>query len=145
MYPIAAGAALRYAFVGAGRRSLPLGPPIGARGNCRQGLRAKDTLAEWLRRRPAKPMGSPRVGSNPTGVAIAYVGGFALRPGQGAVVNRANDLVQMWPWPDSSLQSLVPKTNALSIMQQSRATASPLVRSAALPWRVDESAFPFQS
>ena len=31
-----------------------------------------DTLAEWLRRRPAKPMGSPRVGSNPTGVACAY-------------------------------------------------------------------------
>ena len=29
---------------------------------------AMDTLAEWLRRRPAKPMGSPRVGSNPTGV-----------------------------------------------------------------------------
>ena len=29
---------------------------------------ARDTLAEWLRRRPAKPMGSPRVGSNPTGV-----------------------------------------------------------------------------
>ena len=29
---------------------------------------SKDTLAEWLRRRPAKPMGSPRVGSNPTGV-----------------------------------------------------------------------------
>ena len=28
----------------------------------------RDTLAEWLRRRPAKPMGSPRVGSNPTGV-----------------------------------------------------------------------------
>ena len=23
-----------------------------------------DTLAEWSRRRPAKPMGSPRVGSN---------------------------------------------------------------------------------
>jgi hypothetical protein len=31
---------------------------------------AIDTLAEWLRRRPAKPMGSPRVGSNPTGVAL---------------------------------------------------------------------------
>ena len=31
---------------------------------------AKDTLAEWLRRRPAKPMGSPCVGSNPTGVGI---------------------------------------------------------------------------
>ena len=29
-----------------------------------------DTLAEWLRRRPAKPMGSPRVGSNPTGVVF---------------------------------------------------------------------------
>ena len=27
-----------------------------------------DTLAERLRRRPAKPMGSARVGSNPTGV-----------------------------------------------------------------------------
>ena len=34
------------------------------------GVRAKDTLAEWLRRRPAKPMGSPRVGSNPTGVVL---------------------------------------------------------------------------
>ena len=30
--------------------------------------KAEDTLAERLRRRPAKPMGSPRVGSNPTGV-----------------------------------------------------------------------------
>ena len=29
-----------------------------------------DTLAERLRRRPAKPMGSPRVGSNPTGVDL---------------------------------------------------------------------------
>ena len=37
---------------------------------------AEDTLAERLRRRPAKPMGSPRVGSNPTGVDFcekAYV------------------------------------------------------------------------
>lgn len=32
-----------------------------------------DTLAEWLRRRPAKPMGSPRVGSNPTGVDVSWV------------------------------------------------------------------------
>ena len=32
--------------------------------------RAHDTLAEWSRRRPAKPMGSPRVGSNPTGVVV---------------------------------------------------------------------------
>ena len=30
-----------------------------------------DTLAEWLRRRPAKPMGSTRAGSNPAGVALA--------------------------------------------------------------------------
>ena len=35
-------------------------------------LLADDTLAEWLRRRPAKPMGSPRVGSNPTGVVFAH-------------------------------------------------------------------------
>ena len=30
-----------------------------------------DTLAEWPRRRPAKPM-APRVGSNPTGVALMH-------------------------------------------------------------------------
>ena len=30
-----------------------------------------DTLAEWLRRRPAKPVGSARVGSNPTGVVYS--------------------------------------------------------------------------
>ena len=33
-------------------------------------INTKDTLAERLRRRPAKPMGSPRVGSNPTGVVF---------------------------------------------------------------------------
>ena len=32
-----------------------------------------DTLAERLRRRPAKPMGSPRVGSNPKGVVIDLI------------------------------------------------------------------------
>ena len=32
---------------------------------------SEDTLAERLRRRPAKPMGSPRMGSDPTGVDIA--------------------------------------------------------------------------
>ena len=37
------------------------------------GRRVKDTLAERLRRRPAKPMGSPRVGSNPTGVVLAGI------------------------------------------------------------------------
>ena len=48
-----------------------------------------DTLAEWLRRRPAKPMGSPCVGSNPTGVVLishplaAREGGFFFsRPQQ---------------------------------------------------------------
>ena len=35
------------------------------------GRNVKDTLAERLRRRPAKPMGSPRVGSSPTGVVLA--------------------------------------------------------------------------
>ena len=39
---------------------------------------AEDTLAEWLRRRPAKPMGSPRVGSNPTGV-VRVQGGFVWK------------------------------------------------------------------
>jgi hypothetical protein len=29
-----------------------------------------DTLAEWLRRWPATPMGSPCAGSNPAGVAL---------------------------------------------------------------------------
>ncbi len=47
---------------------------------------SKDTLAEWLRRRPAKPMGSPRVGSNPTGVDLlhwfAYHGGHPDTPEQ---------------------------------------------------------------
>ena len=36
----------------------------------RLGVTSRDTLAERLRRRPAKPMGSPRVGSNPTGVVL---------------------------------------------------------------------------
>ena len=36
----------------------------------RVGMKTKDTLAERLRRRPAKPIGSPCVGSNPTGVVF---------------------------------------------------------------------------
>ena len=39
-----------------------------------------DALAEWLRRRPAKPMGSPRVGSNPTGVAAHRTAFLSLSP-----------------------------------------------------------------
>ena len=38
-----------------------------------------DTLAEWLRRRPAKPIGSPCVGSNPTGVDLQHVGGVGIK------------------------------------------------------------------
>ena len=37
----------------------------------------RDTLAEWLRRRPAKPVGSARVGSNPTGVVFLFC--YALK------------------------------------------------------------------
>ena len=40
----------------------------------------QDTLAEWLRRRPAKPMGSARVGSNPIGVAVALLAGIFFYP-----------------------------------------------------------------
>ena len=35
----------------------------------------EDTLAEWLRRRPAKPVGSAREGSNPSGVGL-FTGAF---------------------------------------------------------------------
>ena len=34
----------------------------------------EDTLAEWLRRWPAKPLYFVRVGSNPTGVAFLIMG-----------------------------------------------------------------------
>ena len=47
----------------------------------------KDTLAERLRRRPAKPMGSPRVGSSPTGVVFTH-----MRVWQG--------IPRMPPWPN---------------------------------------------
>ena len=43
------------------------------------GRNVKDTLAERLRRRPAKPMGSPRVGSNPTGVVLKIGVGESCR------------------------------------------------------------------
>ena len=44
-------------------------------------LHDMDTLAEWSRRRPAKPMGSPRVGSNPTGVdfLLSMLAGMSVR------------------------------------------------------------------
>ena len=44
-------------------------------------LHDMDTLAEWSRRRPAKPMGSPRVRSNPTGVdfLLSMLAGMSVR------------------------------------------------------------------
>ena len=44
-------------------------------------LHDMDTLAEWSRRQPAKPMGSPRVGSNPTGVdfLLSMLAGVSVR------------------------------------------------------------------
>ena len=47
---------------------------------------ARDTLAEWLRRRPAKPMGSPCVGSNPTSV------------GHRILIARDNAAAEYWQW-----------------------------------------------
>ena len=49
-------------------------------------LGTTNIVAEWWRRRPAKPMGSPRVGSNPTGVDLLQCrngrpGGVAQRAG----------------------------------------------------------------
>ena len=57
---------------------------------------SQDTLAEWLRRRPAKPMGSPCVGSNPTGVVVAFVRSLRRRvAGQRAGV-RVSARVVLW-------------------------------------------------
>ena len=42
-------------------------------------LHCMDTLAEWSRHRPAKPMGSPRVGSNSTGVDFHLSRKFCFR------------------------------------------------------------------
>ena len=40
---------------------------------CEVTWHVKDTLAEWLRRRPAKPVGSAREGSNPSGVVFVKI------------------------------------------------------------------------
>ena len=64
--------------------------------------KSDDTLAEWLRRRPAKPMGSPRVGSNPTGVVCCQTSRLAWptqSPAQG-------------PRPVNSLGGPLPKPRA---------------------------------
>ena len=44
-------------------------PTVPATTYAQHDLRTRDTLAEWLRRRPDKPMWSPRVASTPTSVA----------------------------------------------------------------------------
>ena len=61
-----------------------------------------DTLAECLRRRPAKPMGSPRVGSNPTGVELmqlAYLdfGGRLAEPWEGCPPEAGGNPAASWP------------------------------------------------
>jgi hypothetical protein len=55
---------------------------------------ADDTLAERLRRRPAKPMGSPRVGSNPTGVV--FFCGCCPAPAETIAINSNPRLCSEW-------------------------------------------------
>ena len=55
-----------------------------------------DTLAERLRRRPAKPMGSPCVGSNPTGVVVAFVRSLRRRVAGQRTAVRVSARVALW-------------------------------------------------
>ena len=79
-------------------RSSTLKPPVGisaSHDTLRTFARAEDTLAEWLRRRPAKPVGSAREGSNPSGVdffTLGAVQAFLVLEFSGVVVG---DLAQM--------------------------------------------------
>ena len=50
-----------------GDSSLILGPAVNASNTSRPGI---DSVSEWLRRWTRNPLGSARVGSNPTGVDI---------------------------------------------------------------------------
>ena len=52
-----------------------------------------DTLAEWLRRRPAKPVGSAREGSNPSGVAFCAT---ARRSQSSSAPVTIRDIQQHW-------------------------------------------------
>ena len=58
---------------------------------------SQDTLAEWLRRRPAKPMGSPRVGLNPTGVELEQLCFSRTRPGYAGMARAKVTLAGLEP------------------------------------------------
>ena len=45
-------------------------PRRGVNSQCIKKFYLNDTLAEWLRRQPAKLLGSARAGSNPAGVVM---------------------------------------------------------------------------
>ena len=67
--PFAINVFARAVYLGfSGRGGVEDPESLHARATSVDSVMSTDTLAEWLRRRPAKPMGSPRVGSNPTGV-----------------------------------------------------------------------------
>ena len=55
-----------------------------------------DTLAEWLRRRPAKPVGSARVGSNPTGVVLGITGAVGSTTPRHLVSGLSTGSVSEW-------------------------------------------------
>ena len=69
---------------------------ICARVVCAHRRFSQDTLAEWLRRRPAKPMGSPCVGSNPTGVVVAFVRSLRRRVAGQRTAVRVSARVALW-------------------------------------------------
>ena len=64
--------------------------------------KAEDTLAERLRRRPAKPMGSPRVGSNPTGVVFINSESKVseVHPAASFVAQAKRIVNHLAPWPN---------------------------------------------
>ena len=66
--PASAGAFQREAFAAGTPLTLELAPKTQFRLPI-----AKDTVAERLRRRPARPMESPHVGSNPTGSVTEWL------------------------------------------------------------------------
>ena len=101
---------------------------------CRALLKDQDTLAEWLRRRPAKPMGSPRVGSNPTGVAcLISLSIFSYHLDFSSSISLS---IPFWP-PPLSLSFFLSFFQFLSLHLTSGALSPrpPLSLSpAALPW-----------
>ena len=88
--PFAINVFARAVYLGfSGRGGVEDPESLHARATSVDSVMSTDTLAEWLRRRPAKPMGSPRVGSNPTGV-VSLMHSIAMPNMRGA-----NPRVQM--------------------------------------------------